>query len=271
MKKLNLLFLLVVLLLAFGCSEKDKPTDTNIYGYKLDQFINAETVRLHVDANANAELDLRGLFNYEIVSSIDGFSPRASVNAGYDLDWDTFIQGYLVPSDSHRIWFPTLDLPSAFKVRNTGLFRLYRKVVVDNGLRGSKHVELGGLDTYNMSNWTNDAEDAIKLSDLLQGIAAYDSVKLTAVDGYNKNYTPEQIADGYYFLSSEITTFPTFNDAMTNSLKKFRKLASITVYGATSDQNHSFALCHKDLADLVFQVPASFNGLERTIMTTTKY
>ncbi|MDP2173257.1 MAG: hypothetical protein Q8J62_05745 [Candidatus Cloacimonadaceae bacterium] len=269
MTKLFLILACTVLLLA-ACSEKDKPTDTNIYGYKLDQFVRADTVRAHVDANAPAEQDFRSLFAYEIVSSADGFSPRASSNAGYDLPWSTFREGFLVPVDSYRTWFPTFTLPSAFKVNNTGFFRLYRKIDVDNGLHGTKMVELLGLPAYNMDNWEGVPDDAIKLADLLQGIAVYDSVMFVAADAYSKTYQPQHINDGYYFLDSEISTFPNFNAAMPNSLKKFKKLSSIVVYGATSAQNHAFPLAPQSLADLVFTVPASLEGFERTIMNSTR-
>lgn len=270
MKQLILITGCVALLLLSACSEKDNPTDTNLYGYKLDQFVSAEVVRNHVDANAEATQDFRSLFAYEIVSSDTGnYSPRASANAGYDLPWSTFKEGFFVPDDLQRTWFPSFDLPSAFKVRNTGLFRLYRKIDVDSGWRGTKLVELLGLPAYNMNNWSGAPEDAIKLSDLLQGIASYDSVMFIAADQYSKTYLPQHVEDGFYFLDSEITTFPAYNDSLTNSQKKFKKLASVLVYGATSAQNHTFPLAHNALADLVFTVPASLEGFERTIMNST--
>ena len=51
-----------------------------------------------------------------------------------------------------------MGLPSAFKVRNAGLFRLYRKVDVDAGNRGSKLIELRGLSTYTVDNWSDTAK-----------------------------------------------------------------------------------------------------------------
>ena len=267
MRVLSTTLVLIALLLLSACSEKDNPTDTNIYGYKLDQFINPDSVSAYVDANAATPNSFRSLFNYEIVGS-DGFSPRASVNAGYDLPFNQFSQGYYVPSDEKRTWFPSLNLPGAFRVRNTSYFRLYRKVDVDDGLRGSKSVELRGLPTYNMTNWANESEDAVKISDLLQGIASYDSVAFVAVDDYSKVYTPELVNDGYYFMSTEITSFPNFNSSLSNSMKKFKKLARIVVYGASEAQNHSFPLANSALRDMVFTVPTDLTGLEHTVMTS---
>ncbi len=264
MKKLTWLGLALLLFLTLtACSEKD-PTDNPILGYLLDQFINADTVRVHVDPAADDTDDFRSLFAYEIVSGEDGFSPRQSVNAGYDIPWDKFSAGYLVPSDDMRTWFPNTDLPGAFRVRDTGLFRLYRKVDVDNGLRGSQTVELRGLSLYPTENWSGNTEDAVKLSDLVQGIAAYDSLGLIAADGYTKYYQPDQVNDGYYLLASEVTTFPTFNATMPGSLKKFKKLATVQVYGATSAQAWDFELAPLETADLTFTVPASFEGYEST-------
>ena len=270
MKKLIYLLVLLLLLALTACSEKDNPSDVKILGYKLDQFINPDTVRNHIDSEADETIDFRPLFAYEIVSSTDGFSPRQSAYAGYDLPWDIFSQGYYVPSDDHRTWFPGMELPSAFKVRNAGLFRLYRKVDVDTGNRDSKLIELRGLSTYTVDNWSGLSEEAIKLSDLLQGIAAYDSVAFVAVDGYSKNYQPEHINDGYYLLNSEVTTFPNFNSTLPGNMKKFKKLAKINVYGATSAQNFDFALAPEEKADLTFTIPSDLSGFESTEMVTEK-
>lgn len=264
MKKLSYLgIILPFLLLALAaCSENDNPTGDPILGYKLDQFISADSVQNAVDPGAEEPADLRSLFACEIVSGEDGFSPRASSYAGYDLPWETFAAGYLVPSDSYRTWFPDAGLPGAFKVRDTGLFRLYRKVDVNCGT-GSKLVELRGLSLYPTENWNGAEEDAIRLADLLQGIAAYDSVRFEAADGYAKTYVPSQINEGYYLLDSEVTTFPALNDDLPGSVKKFKKLASLQVYGA-SEQVFSFDLAPLEEADFVFTVPSDLGAYEST-------
>ncbi len=269
MKKLTYLTLLLALLLGLAaCSEDDPPTGEDVLGYKLDQFIDAATVRAAVDPAAEEDEDFRTLFAYQIVSGEDGYSPRDSDNAGYDLPWETFAGGFFVPSDDHRTWFPYVSLPGAFKVRDTSLFRLYRKVDVSTGVSGSKLAELGALPTYQIMNWSNAQEEAVKLSDLLQGIAAYDSLTLFAPDGYSKTYSPELIADGYYFLGSEVTTFPTYNNDLPGSVKKFKKLARVEVYGSATAQNHNFGLTPVEQADLVFTVPTDLSGFTSTVMPT---
>jgi hypothetical protein len=269
MKKLTYFIVIMLLLIGLAaCSEDDNPTGEDVLGYKLDQFVDAAAVRNIVDAEAEETDDFRSLFAYEIVSGEDGYSPRESENAGYDLPWNLFSGGYYVPSDNHRTWFPDADLPGAFKVRDTGLFRLYRKVEVNAGLRGTKQVELMGLTTYPTENWAGGSEDAIKLSDLLQGIAVYDSVGFVAADGYTKYYQPELVNDGYYLLNSEVTTFPNFNDSLPGSAKKFKKLASVEIYGATSDMNTDIVLAPQVSANITFTVPADLSGYTSTVMVT---
>jgi len=256
---------MLLALLIFACSEKDNnPTDTNIYGYSLEQFITKLTVRNLVDPTVADTTDFRALFNYEIVGS-DGWSPRQSSNAGYDLGWNIFKIGFLVPSDNRKTWFSDTSLPSAFKVKNAESVKLYRKVDVETG-RAVNSIELKGLQLHSINNWSQTPEDAIKLSDLLQGVDSLTSVRLIAIDGYTMDYTPEQIADGYYLLNSEVTTFPTFNSEMDGSQKKFKKLLRMEVLGSLS-QTFSFSLASHDLASLSFTIPQDLTGYEATILT----
>lgn len=268
MKKLIYLgFALLFVLVLTSCSENDT-TGNPVLGYLLEQFINADSVRVSVDPNAEATDDYRSLFAYEIVSGEDNFSPRQSINAGYDLLWEQFSAGYLVPSDDWRTWFPETELPAAFRVRDTGLFRLYRKVDVKSGLRETQTVELHGLNKYPTENWLGGTENAIRLSDLLQGVTAYDSVSFIAADGYTMNYQPDQINDGYYLLESEVTTFPSFNETLPNSIRKFKKLAIVQVYGTSSAQNWDFELATQETADLIFTVPSNLSGYDSTELAT---
>lgn len=268
MKKISVILIAILTLFMFACSEKDdNPTEVNVYGYKLDQFIFNTVLRDLIDPNASDTLNFRNLFAYEIIAS-DGFSPRNSSYAGYDLTWDFFKEGFIVPSDNNRTWFPSeLDLPGAFKVKNTTKFNLYRKVDV-NSAGKTNTVELKGLTIHSIQNWNSVNEDAIKLSDLIQGITLSDSsnIRLISIDGYSKDYTPEQIAVGYYLMDSEVTTFTTLNELLPGSLKKFKKLASIEVTNST-EQDNSFANAPHDKKDITITVPESFSGYDSTILT----
>ena len=84
MKKFSVILIAILTLFMFACSEKDdNPTEVNVYGYKLDQFIFNTVLRDLIDPNASDTLNFRNLFAYEIIAS-DGFSPRNSSYAGYD-------------------------------------------------------------------------------------------------------------------------------------------------------------------------------------------
>lgn len=264
MKKVLFLLLVLAALLIGACSENDDPTDVNIYGYKLHQFIDKAAVNALVEDDAPDSLDYRDLFSYEIVGS-DDWSPRQSVNAGYDLEWNTFKDGYLVPSDEGKTWFPNADLPGAFKVKNTDRFRLYRKVDVNIG-RSGYTVELKKLDIHQVNNWDGTLEPAIKLSDLVPGTAAADTIWLVAHDGYSKPYTQEQFLDGYYLLNSEVTTFPTFNDDMTGAFKKFKRLAEINAPQGTATQA-DFTYAPNTNKCLEFTVPGDLSGYDKEILT----
>ena len=266
MKQLLILAVIAMLVLS-ACSEKDnKPTDVNIYGYSLDQFIDRSQLTTIVDSTAPDSADFRPLFAYEIVSGVDGFSPRNSSYAGYDLNWSSFKAGYIVPSDGNRTYFADPNLPGAFKVRDTGLFRLYRKIDVYTGSRAKTMVELGGLTIYQITNWDNETENAIKLSDLVQGIASYDSIRIVCYDGYgeDKYYHQDAIDDGYYLLDTERTIFPTAS--LPNNQKKMKKVAFIDVIGAVVSVPHDFALTPNTAADLVVNVPTDFSSYVQTAL-----
>lgn len=268
MNKLYALLMAVVLLLSLvACSEKDNnnPTAVHIWAYKLDQFISREAVSDSLDASAADTCDFRRLYNYEIVSGADGFSPRMSQYAGYDLDWNSFKQGYFVPENGNRTWFPTsLNLPGAFKVTNTGYFRMYRKIDVYAGVRAVQSIELRGLPIYSITNWDGNLENAVKLSDLVSGIASYDSVRIVCYDNYgiDKYYHQDAINDGYYLLETERTIFPNVNPG--TGMTKMKKVAFIDVIGAASAQNIETIIAPTTEADMIFTMPVSLNSYQAT-------
>lgn len=271
MKKLLYVLVVLVAIMLSSCSEKDDnptapPADTNVYGYKLDQFIAKAAVHDLITTNVEDTTDYRSLFAYEIVSADeDAWSPRQSTNAGYDLPWETFKEGYYVHSDNKKTWFADASLPGAFKVRNTGTFRLYRKVDIVTG-RSTKLAELNKLTKHNMTNWLSASEDAIKLSDLLEGITTYTAVKIIAGDGTAVDHTPAQIEDGYYFLTTETTTFPSFNGSMTGLQKKLKRIARLEVT-TTETQDHTFPYADEATVNISFTVPTDLSGLTSTILT----
>ncbi len=273
MKKLLLLTLTIAMLFVlFGCSEKDK-SPTKVYGYKLDQFISKTAVfdsTTHSTSMADS-VEIRNLYAYEIVSAdSDHWSPRtATSTAGYDLSWNQFKNGFYMPSDANLIsWFPNTTLPGAFKVKRVGFFRLYRKIDVTASDGSTKMVELKSLPLFPIDNWNHVQENAIKLSDLVQGIAAYDSLKMVGVDGFSRTYSSAQIADGYYLLDSEVTTFPLLNGTtLTPGIWKVKNLAYIDVIGVSSPQSFTFINALEETADMIFLMPSSMNSYTTTDVT----
>lgn len=260
MKKLTLSLIAVLLLLAFtACSEKDNTTDAKIYGYLLEQFVTQDAVTQITDPSADAEADFRTLYNYEIIAG-DGFSPRLSSNAGYDLNWSIFKTGFIVPDDNRRTWFDNPDIPGAFRVKDATKIKLYRKVDVTDSTGTGNYCELHSFSTHQVENWNGEQEAAIKLSDLIVSFSDVSGVTLAAADGYSKDYSLEQIQDGYYLLESEVTTFPSFNADMAGGLKKFKKLATIRVNGTATDVPYYNAT----VADLEINLPTTFAGYEAT-------
>jgi hypothetical protein len=149
-------------------------------------------------------------------------------------------------------------------VRNTGSFRLYCKIDLLSGARDSTLVELRGLQPHCVENWSAGMEDAIKLSDLLAGYSGYTAVTLIAADGYTYAYTPEQIADGYYLLNSEVTTFPAFNSSMPGGQKKFKKLAKVRVSIEATPTGHIYPLADSVTRDLEIPIPTDFSAYQAT-------
>lgn len=263
-----ILLVISILLLTIGCSEKDNnnPTAVHVWAYSLDQFISRTAVYDSINATEADTSDFRILYNYQIVSNADGFSPRdAHSTAGYDINWSKFKQGFFVPENGNKTWFPNDMLPGAFKVSDTGLFKLYRKIDVNAGNKGAASIELRKLQTYPIVNSQSVSEDAIKLSDLLNGIAAYDSVQIVCFDGFgsDKIYYPDDINAGYYLLNSEKTTFPNHSFPQTG-MGSLKKVSYITVYGATTAPAAEYILADEDKADMIFTMPAGLNNFETT-------
>jgi hypothetical protein len=270
LKKYLLVLLVTVVLLGISaCSEDDNSTEPRILGYLLDQFVDIATVQEITDPSEGDLIDFRMLYNYEIVAE-DGYSPRQREDtAGYDLYWDTFKTGYMVPADEYRTRFLDETTPGAFDVKNAATIRLYRRIVIADSLGNSYYKELGALPVYTIQNWDNEDEAAVKLSDLISGHQNFSTVKLMASDGYSKEYSPEEIADGYYLLESERTTFPTFNDDMQNSQKKFKYVDKIELdinFGAAIPQYEN---AENSKSDLQIALPELYDGYEAVELDLT--
>ncbi|HCX59630.1 MAG TPA: hypothetical protein DG355_03105, partial [Candidatus Cloacimonas sp.] len=120
----------------------------------------------------------------------------------------------------------------------------------------------GALPIHSIANWDGANEDAIKLSDLLTDHSGYDNITLMASDGYSKDYNTEQIADGYYLLESERTTFPTFNEEMNNSMKRFKYIDRIVVNMDFGTDIPLYENADAEDADISFTFPELYDGFD---------
>lgn len=269
LKKYLVLLVALAMMLGFtACSDDDNGTQADILGYSLDQFFTiADAIAITNPADTE-NTDYRSLYAYEIVGS-DGWSPRGSVNAGYDLLWNTFKSGYIVPSDNKKTWFTGDVVPRAFNVKNAAQIRVYRQIGVSGTAEAFVPQELGALPTHTVTNWNDEDEVAIKLSDLLQGYDGFSTVTLSAADGYSKTYEADMIADGYYLLTSERTTFPSFNDDpdIGNSLKKFKLVSTMQVNMPGKNGIGPHGNAASDTADLVIDLPELFDSYQSTVLT----
>lgn len=267
LKKYLFVLLAIVLLFAISaCSEKDNSTEPQILGYLLEQFVEAQAIHQITDPSSPDSLDFRGLYNYEIVAA-DDYSPRdRTTTAGYDLDWAVFKTGYMVPAEQFRTRFLDGNTPGAFSVTNANRIRVYRRIVVEDSLGSGHYKELRALPIHSVENWDGIQEEAIKLSDLISDHSGFSYIMLVAADGFARGYSPEQIADGYYLLESERTTFPSFNAEMSNSLKRFKYVDRIQLnmaFGATLPQ---YLNADNTEADLSITLPELYDAYNATVL-----
>ena len=95
-----------------------------VTGYSLDQFVNMDSVNAYIDEDG---FDGRKLFAVEIVSS-DNYTPRD--HEYYDLSWDDYITGFLLPTELGKAYFPNDNIPTSYNVKYASYLRLYRKIDV---------------------------------------------------------------------------------------------------------------------------------------------
>jgi hypothetical protein len=264
MKKL-LLPALLFLFIMFGCSEKDDNTTSpntpqppamatvadSVFSFPaedtsfpvdiiqqvtyngesanaipLSYFITKSMADQLVESTTDDET--RKLFAYQIVAS-DGFNPR---NRGYaDMVWDTLNTGYLLPNNTFRTYFPSDVVPTAFDVKNAATIKMFRAVQVVKADGSVVLFEMNGLQEYQTANYDSLNEAAVKLKDFITTYitttpASYKYELVDNTETYVKEYTWDQIQDGYWLKETKRTIFPSYPD-MPNSSRKFKKLMKI--------------------------------------------
>jgi len=176
--------------------------------------------------------DTRSLFAYEPVGS-DGISSRK--NGDDDIFWSLFKEGYLLPENAHRVFFENPPV-NAYNVKYLDKIKLYRAVQVIKPNGDKVLFELNALETQQVANHNDAQEAGIELKSFISTFVTETPANYTyefmASDEFAVSYTWEQIQDGYWLKDSKTTIFPTFNDDMSNSQKKFKKLMQIKLIPA---------------------------------------
>lgn len=228
--KRNLVFLLsaiIILMFAFGCSEKDSTSNDNddpippeqaqtpdvvfafpdsadlvnfagedvdyegetVTGYNLVQF-------LDFDRSGVYELE----YTYEIVAD-DGYSPRQGGNP--DLTFAQFETGYLLPTEKFRTFFPDDAIATAYNVKYAMDINLYRTVIVVDADGNEITFQTGAFTT----------EDVYHES----GNGSFYTDPGFKMENFVSEYVTEDPADfEYHFTASDdLTNIYSWNDIQT--------------------------------------------------------
>ncbi|MCF7794493.1 MAG: hypothetical protein K9N09_04290 [Candidatus Cloacimonetes bacterium] len=240
--KRNLTFLLsalIILMFAFGCSEKDSTGNDNddptppeiaqtpdlemtfpdsadlvdfvgedvdyegeiVTGYNLVQF-------LDFDRDGVDELE----YTYEITSD-DGYSPRQGGNP--DLYFSQFETGYLLPTEKFRTYFPSDEIFTAYDVKYALQINLYRAVIVIDADGNEITFQTGAFETedvyHESGNGNFYTDPGFELDYFISKYVTENpenyEYHFTASDDYTKEYTWEDIQTGYWLTTQNKAVF----------------------------------------------------------------
>lgn len=195
----------------------------------LTHFITKAMTDLLEGASSSDTTETQNLFSYHLIAS-DGFTPRDRSYA--DLTWEQFKTGYLLPNNSFRSYFPSDAIQTAFDVKHLQTIKIYRSVVVVKPNNENVLWEMSTLDSTTVNNYDGNPETAYSLKDMISTYitdnpAGYKYI-FTANDGYQVEYTWQEMQDCKWLKNTKRTIFPNYQD-MPNSRKKFKKLWKITL------------------------------------------
>jgi len=177
-----LLSAIIVVMFAFGCSEKDStgnddptgippelseipeliiaiPDSANLVNYTSelvdydgeDVIAYSLTQFLDLDRDYTTELE----YSYELVSD-DGYSPREGGNP--ELTWIQFETGYLLPTEKYRTFFPSDDIETAYDVKYASNINLYRTITVVSADGTQIPFQTGAIDTTGVYHQAGNGE-----------------------------------------------------------------------------------------------------------------
>ncbi|MCF7858127.1 MAG: hypothetical protein K9N07_02220 [Candidatus Cloacimonetes bacterium] len=211
---------------------------TMVPAYSLNQFVDQDTVDNYVDEDS---LDCRGLFAIQIVSNDDdgNWSPR--LNGYYDLSWQNFITGYLLPNEKGRTYFADDNIPSGYNVRWAGYLRLYRKI--DVILDGNITIFESGAFTTEEITYTKNGEtytaNAVELENFISDYVTLEPESyqflFTAGDGWinddsNNIFDWNTIENSFWLPEHNKAIFlDTDHDTIFKSVKVLEKIELVEI------------------------------------------
>lgn len=209
-----------------------------VTGFSLDQFVDMDSVNAYIDED---DFDGRKLFAIEIVSSDEDGNWTPRDNEYYDLSWDDFITGYVLPSEKGRTYFANDNIPSGHNVKWAYYLRLYRKidVVLDADITT---FETGAFTTQEIT-YTKDDEtytvNAIELENFISDFVSEDPQNyeflFTAADGWvnddsNNIFDWDSIQNGYWLPEQNKAIFLDANfDTIFKSVKVLEKIDLVEI------------------------------------------
>ena len=274
MKRIMLfMFLATITLMMFtACTGDDNNNfePETLYGHALDQFVPMDAVSDLIVHDIEDTLDWRELFYFWSVAT-DGYSARMNKDKYDDLDWHNFAQGYYIPENDNKVYFPQFE---EFNIGGYNV-KFMDTVYVSRGVRSiindtlSVVFELNAMTTEQIDNYNGEMEAAIPFTSFMpQHITVIDSVSFIAIDGYTKTFTPDQFNDGYWLVDSQKTIFPIEGANMSGSLKKFKLLKSMEFFGQWQDvdEYENPAWADAEEADWYFSFPEDLSDYIGTIL-----
>jgi len=206
-----------------------------VTGYSLDQFIDEDSVNTYLDED---DFDGRKLFAVEIVSG-DGYTPRE--HDYYDLTWEDFATGFLLPSEKGRTYFIDENIASGYNVKWAHYLRLYRKI--DVVLDANITIFEPGAFTPQEITYTKEGEsytaNAIELENFISDYVTEDPQNyeflFTAADGWvnddsNNIFDWDTIQNSYWLPERNKAVFLDANfDTIFKSVKVVEKIDLVEI------------------------------------------
>lgn len=200
-----------------------------VTGYSLDQFVNMDSVNAYLDED---DFDGRELFAIEIVSNDEdgNWSPRT--NGYYDLAWEDFITGYLLPDEKGRTFFPNENIATGYNVKWAHYIKLYRRI--DVALDADTIIfETGALDLVDIYHQAGNGnfytDPGIPLSSFISAYITANpddfDYQFTSVYDGTELYSWNDVQSAYWLTTQNKAVF--LNDDGTEFLSSFKKLIKI--------------------------------------------